>query len=123
MRPSGEKTKIDESFHYAWEGVKSAAKERNFRIQASIGLVAIILGFVFRISPVEWIVLLFCIGAVLGGECINTAIEDVIDLSVKTFKPQAKHAKDIAAAAVLLMSIASLVIGIIIFAPKILGIH
>lgn len=121
MRPSGEKTKLQESFSYALEGVKAAAKGRNFRFQLCVGVLAILLGILFRISAIEWLAVIFCIGAVLGGECINTAIEDVIDLSVKTFKPQAKHAKDVAAAGVLVMSGASLLIGVIIFAPRIFG--
>lgn len=121
MKPSGEKTELVSSFGYALEGIKAASKGRNFRIQAAVGVLAVVLGFALRISPVEWIVVVFCIGAVLGGECVNTAIEDVVDLSVKTFSPQAKHAKDIAAGAVLVMSIASLVIGLIIFLPRLLG--
>ena len=122
MKPSGEKTGFAESFGYALEGIKAASAGRNFRVQTVFAIVAVILGIVFRISAVEWIVILFCIGAVLGGECVNTAIEDVVDLSVQTFKPQAKRAKDIAAGAVLVMSGASLVIGIIIFMPRLLGI-
>lgn len=121
MKPSGETTGLAESFGYAIEGLKSAAAGRNFRIQAVVGIIAIVLGIIFRISPVEWVVIIFCIGAVLGGECVNTAIEDVVDLSVQSFQPQAKRAKDIAAGAVLALSIASLIIGIIIFLPRILG--
>lgn len=118
MKPSGEKTTFAASFGYAVQGIQAAAKGRNFRIQAAVGLLALVLGVLLHISPLEWIVVLFCIGAVLGGESVNTAIEDVIDLSVKSFHPQAKRAKDIAAGAVLLMSVASLFIGIIIFLPR-----
>ena len=121
MKPSGEKTPFGESFLHALDGVKVASKGRNFRVQAAVGVLAIVLGIVFRISLTEWIVVLFCIGAVLGMETINTAVEDMVDLSVKTFHPQAKRAKDLAAGAVLVMSIASLLIGIIIFLPRMIG--
>lgn len=118
MKPSGETTPLAESFQHAFDGIKAAAKGRNFRIQSAVALVAIVLGIALHISAFEWLVVVFCIGAVLGGECINTAIEDMVDLSVKTFKPQAKRAKDVAAGAVLVLSIASLVAGLIIFVPK-----
>ena len=121
MKPSGEKTDFIESFSHALDGVKAASKGRNFRVQTAVGVLAVVLGIIFRISATEWIVVLFCIGAVLSLETVNTSIEDMVDLSVKTFHPQAKSAKDLAAGAVLVMSGASLLIGIIIFAPRILG--
>ena len=121
MKPSGEKTPLLESFGHALDGVKAAANGRNFRIQAAVGVLAIILGIALRISFTEWIAVVFCIGAVLGCECVNTAIEDMVDLSVKTFHPQAKRAKDVAAGAVLVMSGAALVIGLVIFVPRLLG--
>ncbi|MBQ9020736.1 MAG: diacylglycerol kinase family protein [Eggerthellaceae bacterium] len=121
MKPSGEKTNFAESFAHAFDGIKAAAKGRNFRIQAAVALVAIVLGLIFRVSAIEWLAIIFCIGAVLGAECINTAVEDMVDLSVKTFHPQAKRAKDVAAGGVLVFSAASLIIGMIIFIPKIFG--
>ncbi len=118
MKPSGERTPLAESFQHALDGIKAAAQGRNFRIQVAIAVLVIVLGVALHISVFEWLVVVFCIGAVLGGECINTAIEDMVDLSVKTFKPQAKRAKDVAAGAVLVLSLASLVAGLIIFVPK-----
>ena len=118
MKPSGEITPLAESFRHALDGIKAAAKGRNFRIQAAVGALAIMLGLAFHVSGFEWLAIIFCIGAVLGCECVNTAMEDMVDLSVKTFKPQAKRAKDVAAGAVLVLSIASFAIGLIIFVPK-----
>ena len=121
MKPGGAQTGLAESFLFALEGILAAAHGRNFRIQAAIGFVAIVLGVVLRISQAEWLVVIACIALVLGGECFNTAIEDVVDLAVSDFDPRAKRAKDAAAGAVLVFSAASLVIGIVIFAPRLLS--
>jgi len=60
----------------------------------------------------------FAICGVLALELVNTAVERVVDLVTKEFHPLAKQAKDIAAGAVLLYAILSVVIGCIIFLPK-----
>ena len=121
MRPDGKQTGLAESFSYAFEGVREASRTRNFRIMAAVGLLAIILGIALRISAVEWVVVIFCIGAVLASETANTALENLVDLSVSTYSEQAKRAKDLGAAASLILSLASLLIGIIIFLPRIIG--
>ena len=61
-----------------------------------------------------------CIGVVLAGECINTAIESVVDLVSPEFHELAKHAKDCAAGAVLVESIAALFVAAFIFLPPII---
>lgn len=61
----------------------------------------------------------FCIGLVISLELINTAIERVVDLVTSEYHPLAKEAKDIAAGAVFVAAILSIVIGGIIFIPKI----
>ena len=80
----------------------------------------IVLGFVFSISSGEWIVVILCFGLVLGGECFNTALEAVVDLASPQYHELARIAKDAAAGGVFLFSIASFVIGVIIFLPRIL---
>ena len=110
------------SFAYARAGIVSTFREGgNFRIQLCAGAVALVLGFVFQISAGEWLAILICCGLVLGGECINTAIEHAVDLALPERNPVAGSAKDEAAGGVLVFALASLVVGIVIFAPRILG--
>ena len=112
--------KFIKSLGFALEGVRQFFfRERNARIQIVIALIAIILGFWLKISSVEWLVLLFFITLVLALEMINSAIEKLCDLVSIDFHPTIKKIKDIAAGAVLLASVFSLIAGIIIFIPRI----
>lgn len=108
------------SFGYAAQGVVCSSKGRNFRVQLGFALLAILLGITLHISSSEWTVVIACIGAVLMGECFNTAIEAVVDLASPEIHPLAKVAKDCAAGAVLCMAFASALIAAIIFLPKLL---
>jgi diacylglycerol kinase len=94
--------------------------EQNGQIQAVIGLLAIIAGFVFHISSTEWMFLLLCIGLVLGLEMINSVIEKLADHVHPQWHPQIKWVKDAAAGAVLIAALMSAIIGCIIFIPKLL---
>jgi len=100
------------SFKYAWAGLRYGfASQRNFRIHVAIGIVAISLGIFLRLSPVEMSLIGITIGLVLAMELINTAIESVVDLTVKqTYHELAKIAKDCAAAAVLVSALASILV-------------
>lgn len=107
------------SFGFAIEGLMSELKKgRNFRIQITVGLIVIMLGFFFGISPEEWLSLTITIALVLILELINTSIETIVDLASPEIHPKAKLAKDVAAGAVLVASIGAIVIGAIIFLPK-----
>ena len=104
------------SFRFAFQGITTAFREgRNIRVQAIVALLACIFGFFVRIDSLSWIVLLFCIGTVLSAECVNTALEDLVDLVSPEYHPLAKSVKDMAAGAVLILSLVSCVVGIIIF--------
>ncbi|GED20300.1 hypothetical protein KGI01_20410 [Kurthia gibsonii] len=81
-------------------------------------VVVIVAGFLTGISANEWTILLFVIAAVLSLEMTNSAIERVVDLVTDEFHPLAKRAKDLAAGAVLIAAIFSVIIGLIIFLPK-----
>jgi diacylglycerol kinase (ATP) len=83
-----------------------------------VAFAAILLGFIFKISHTEWIGV--CIALVLSLELINTSIEKTIDLLHPDFNERAGEIKDMAAAAVLVAAIISVIIGLIIFIPKIL---
>lgn len=113
---------VSSSFKYAFDGIVATFKEgHNIRIQAAGGVLAIALGLIFQISQLEWLAVFICCGLVLGGECINTAIEHTVDLAMPDRHPDAKAAKDQAAGAVLLFAIASFAVGVAIFLPKILA--
>ncbi len=109
------------AFRCALQGILDTSHERNFHIELCFMVLCIILGFVFGISTTEWLVVVVCFGMVLGGECINSSIEAVVDLASPEFHELARKAKDAAAGGVLLFSVASFVIGLIIFVPRILG--
>jgi diacylglycerol kinase len=89
----------------------------NARIQAIIGALALLLAYLLDIGLHNWVVIISCIASVLMLEMINTAIEKLCDLAHPGFHPQIKIIKDMAAGAVLLASLASVVIGILVFLP------
>ncbi|NRG33634.1 diacylglycerol kinase family protein [Niallia circulans] len=108
------------SFRLAILGILTATKqERNVKIHLVITILVIVLGLLNDLSKQEWMIIAFCIGLVISLELINTAIERVVDLVTSEYHPLAKEAKDIAAGAVFVAAILSIVIGGIIFIPKI----
>ena len=94
--------------------------EKNFKIQLCIAVMAIVCGAIFRISSVEWCIISFAIFFVLVSELFNTSIEKTVDLCTEEYNEIAKIAKDISSGAVLLAAINSVIIGLIIFLPKII---
>jgi Diacylglycerol kinase len=109
------------SFVYAGRGIRMVfSSEANMKIHLAIMLLVVIFGFVFQLSAMEWIACVLCFGLVVGMEMMNTAIENVVDLASPEKHPLAEKAKDIAAGAVLICAIISVVVGIIIFLPKII---
>ncbi|WP_409270695.1 diacylglycerol kinase family protein [Neobacillus sp. SCS-31] len=110
------------SFGYAITGILTAAqKERNMQIHIAAGFAAVCLSIFFSISKMEWLFILLAIGGMLALELMNTAVERVVDLVTKDFHPVAKQAKDIAAGAVLVYACLSILIGVIIFLPKVVA--
>jgi len=107
------------SFVYAGRGIRLVfSSEANMKIHIVVATLVVICGFIFNINTTEWIACLLCIGLVFGAEMINTAIEDVVDLASPDHHELAGKAKDIAAGAVLICAIVSVIIGILIFLPK-----
>ena len=108
------------SFQYAFQGLKDLFKSQaNARIHLVVSLLVVTAGIAFQISRMEWMVLVFCIALVLSLEAVNTAIEYLTDLVSPTINPLAGKAKDVAAAAVLWAAIGAVVIGGLVFLPKI----
>ena len=114
--------KLRNSFKYAFEGIAEAWKtEQNLKIHFVIMAIVIIAGFMFKISAMEWIICLLLFAIVISLELINTAIETTVDIAMPDINEKAKYAKDIAAGAVLFSAIISVIVGLIIFLPKIFG--
>jgi diacylglycerol kinase (ATP) len=112
------------SFQYAWAGVSYAFQtQRNFRIHVGIGALAIGLGIFFHLRPVEIAVIGLTSGLVLVMELLNTAIESVVDLTVKqSYHELAKIAKDCAAGAVLVSALAAVMVAGVLLLPPLLAI-
>ena len=121
MKPDSSPNGFLESFRHALDGIGAASKGRNFRVQLAAGAVAVAAGLLLGISPGEWTAVALCIGLVLAGECANTALEASADLASPARHPLARRAKDAAAGAVLLLSIAAATVGAILFLPRLLA--
>ncbi|MFA5777874.1 MAG: diacylglycerol kinase family protein [Candidatus Paceibacterota bacterium] len=112
--------KYSEKFSNAFRGMYVAWKAtRHAFIHLLATLIVIIFGFYFKVSSFEWIALIFAIGFVLVSEVFNTAIEIDIDLTSPEYHPFARDTKDVAAAAVLLSVFVAVIVGFIVFLPKI----
>ena len=112
--------KLINSFKYAFKGIyKSFKSERNMKIHFSIMTLVIIFGIIYKISVAEWITCILLFALVISLELVNTSVENTIDLCSPEKNNLAKMAKDTAAGAVLVSAIASAIIGLIIFIPKI----
>lgn len=108
------------SFANAFHGLIIVFRSQaNFRIQLAIALMAIILSIWLPISRTEWVMIILLIGLVLALETINTSIEILCDKVDSNYSESIKKVKDIAAASVLISSIAAAIIACIIFIPKI----
>ena len=116
-----DKKRLINSFKYAFEGIYTGLKiEQNMKIHFIIMILVIIFGIILKISKMEWIICIILFAFVISLELINTAIENTVDLITQEKNPKAKIAKDVAAGAVLVSAIASAIIGLIIFVPKII---
>jgi diacylglycerol kinase (ATP) len=112
-----------ESFACAFRGIAALLKsEVHARIHLVATVAVIALGWWFEITRNEWITIVLSIGLVWVAEALNTAIEYVADLAHPDEHPEVKKLKDLAAAAVLFASIAGLVVGLIIFWPRLCAI-
>ncbi len=112
--------KILDSFNYAFEGIIYTLKtQKNMRIHFSIAIIVLILSLFYNLSKTEILILFFAISLVIVAEMINTAIETTIDLITDKYHELAKIAKNVAAGAVLISAINSIIVAYIIFFDKI----
>ncbi|WP_283170425.1 diacylglycerol kinase [Curtanaerobium respiraculi] len=123
MKPGSGKTPFLTSFRYAWRGIRAAYRTGfNIRVQTAVAVLVVVLGLALRLDAAEWCAVLICCGLVIGAECINSAIEDAVDLAEPRINPLAERAKDMAAGAVSVFSIMSVAVGCIVFLPRILAV-
>ncbi len=112
--------KFFKGFVYAANGIAEAIKVRgNILVHLCAGIISIFMGFYFNISQIEWVFVTILIVLVIAAEMINTSIEKVVDMISLNKNEQARIIKDISAGSVLVISIGALIIGLIIFIPKI----
>ena len=116
--PQSEWAKFIAGFRYAFRGLWYALRtQRNARVHVTIAILAILLGIVIHISAVEFALIFVAITGVFIAEMFNTVFELCIDLASPDYHPLAKVAKDVAAGAVLLSAMLSVVIGLCVFGP------
>ena len=109
------------SFKYAINGIVYAlSTQQNFLIHLIATLIVVITSYIFHLSNIEWAVIVLTISSVWIAELFNTAVEKTVDLITSDHHPLAKIAKDVAAGAVLISAICSIIVGLLIFLPKLI---
>lgn len=109
-------------FRYAAEGLHYAmVTQPHFQFHLAVTATVVLLAIWLDLSVASWIVLILTIGGVLVTEVLNTAIETVVDLVSPDHNVLAKHAKDLAAAAVLLAALISVLVGLVVLGPPLLA--
>ena len=107
------------TFKYAWQGLRDLyAHQPNFRVHLAFTAVAVGAGFLLGIGRLEWVAIVICILLVTTAEAMNTALEYLTDLVSPGYHELAGKAKDAAAAAVLITAIGAVVVGLLVFVPR-----
>ena len=108
------------SFRYAFNGILELFKnENNAKFHLLATVIVLLLGFYLKLSAIEWTIILTQIGIVLAMEAANSSIEKLCDFVSSEHQKIIGKVKDLAAAAVLIVSIFAAIVGIIIFLPKV----
>jgi len=117
------KYKLIESITFAFRGIfKAIKKERNIKIHLGAATLATLLGLVLKISSIEWLILVLIISLVIAAEIFNTTLEAISDLlrfKLKLSYYETYWIRNFAAGAVMVLAIGAIIIGMIIFLPKI----
>lgn len=116
--PSFQRSRLRSAFGFAIRGFVSAVKtERNLQIHLFVAAVVVACGLFFRVTLLEWALLAIVISLVISAELFNTALERTLDRISPEYHPLTGQAKDVAAAAVLTLSLGAVAVGLIIFLP------
>ncbi|HIW75237.1 MULTISPECIES: diacylglycerol kinase family protein [Gordonibacter] len=107
------------AFKCAFDGIAYVVRtQRNMKIHLVIAVVAVALGLALGIDGASWAAVILCIAAVFAAECVNTAIESVVDLVSPDYHELARRAKDCAAGAVLIFALVSVVVAVVVYGPR-----
>ena len=110
------------SFTYPIKGLRYAYRnEQNLTFDVGMAVLVTVFGFIFKLNKYEWAIVVLTIGLVIACELINTAIEATVDLVTEEYHPLAKVAKDTSAAAVFVFAVVAVIVGLIIFLPKVIA--
>lgn len=108
--------KFFESLRYALEGIKYCIDtQRNMKIHFVFSIIVLIVGILLQISRLEFVIIMVAISMVFICEIFNTAVEKAVDTTTQEYHPIAKIAKDVAASAVLVAAINSVIVGCLVF--------
>ncbi|NQT54109.1 diacylglycerol kinase family protein [bacterium] len=108
-----------QSFRHAGRGVLFMLRtQHNAWIHAILTLLVVALGIALGVAPHEWCWLVLAMASVWTAESFNTALETIVDMASPEYRPAAGQAKDVAAGAVLLCATGSVIVGLIIFLPR-----
>ena len=106
------------SFQFAFRGLRRLFRESNAKIHATATLAVVLAGAAAHLRTEEWALVALSVGFVWVAEAVNTAIELLSDAAVPTRHPLIGEAKDVAACAVLVSSITALIVGAVVFLPR-----
>ena len=112
--------KILKSFQYSFHGLKIHSQQHNFMAMKICALFVIFLGFILKISYFEWLILILIMSIVLSLEALNTSLEKTLDYLEPHFSDKIRMLKDLMAGGVAIAIFTSIIIGLMIFLPKII---
>lgn len=111
--------RVGKKFTNALKGAVVILKEENsLWVHLFATIIVVIFGFIFQVDLVDWALISFAIGLVIGFEILNTAIEHLVDIVSFEYSVKAKKVKDIAALATLFVTFIAIIIGLIVFVPE-----
>ncbi|MBN1992878.1 MAG: diacylglycerol kinase family protein [Anaerolineae bacterium] len=110
-----------QSFQYAFAGIWHTLKtQRNAQIHLVVAFIIFILGLWLKLTLTEWAIIVLTMGLVIVTEMLNTVAEAAMDYTSTDFDPRIKIIKDVAAGAVLIAAITSVVVGLLVLGPPLL---
>ena len=109
------------SLRYGLRGVRlMLLSQHNAWIHAGASIAVVIAGFVFRLDRLEWCAIVIAMMAVWAAEALNTGLEFLCDVASPDFHPLLEKSKDVAAGGVLLAAVGAVVVGLLIFGPRLM---
>ena len=111
--------KLFSSFKYAFTGIGHVIRDQsNMRIHLFVSVIMVMAGFYLDFNYLDWSIFVLTAGAVIGMEAMNTSVEELVNLVSPERKILAGKIKDIAAGAVLVVSIAAFIVGVLLVISK-----